>query len=182
MRKVRIQSITNMLTMFTLGIALASTAQSLQAQTFTTLYSFTGGTDGAAPFAGVIQDRQGNLYGMTNTGGTGLFGNPFGSGTVFKLDTNGNETVLHSFGETVTDGEFPFTGNLLLDHEGNLYGTTEFGGAYASGTVFRLSSNGKEAVFSFPGGSKGGFPYAGLVPDGAGNVYGTTYARGSGCL
>jgi uncharacterized repeat protein (TIGR03803 family) len=163
--------------------ALAALALALpgQAQTLSTLYSFTGGTDGGFPFAGLTQDSAGNLYGMTEIGGTGLFGNAFGAGTVFEVDSSGQETVLHNFGETVTDGEFPYTGSLFQDRAGNLYGTTEYGGTYASGTVFRLSAKGKEAVFSFPGGAKGGFPYAGLVPDDAGNVYGTTYVRGIGC-
>jgi uncharacterized repeat protein (TIGR03803 family) len=166
---------------FTLALALVYASQSAQAQTFTVLYTFTGGADGGQPVAGLILDNKGNLYGTTSEGGSGLLGCTVGCGTVFKVDTAGNETVLHSFGESITDGAYPQFGSLFRDGAGNLYGTTDFGGTYYSGTIFRLGATGKETVFSFPGGAKGGFPYAGLVPDTAGNVYGTTYYRGTGC-
>jgi uncharacterized repeat protein (TIGR03803 family) len=156
-------------------------AHAAQAQTFTVLYSFKGGTDGDNPYAGVITDSAGNLYGTTVQGGTGRFDCAYGCGTVFKLDTAGNETVLHNFGETSADGQSPFFGYLFRDGAGNLYGTTTYGGADGSGTIFRVSSTGRESVVPFTGGANGGFPYAGLVADPAGNAYGTTYARGSGC-
>jgi uncharacterized repeat protein (TIGR03803 family) len=186
MRKVRVRServIPSMVVVFALAIALAVVATpSAQAQTFTVLYSFTGsGVDGANPDAGLVQDGAGNLYGTTLYGGSGPFGCPFGCGTVFKVDTAGTETVLHSFGETAKDGESPDDGYLILDGAGNLHGTTVYGGADDSGTIYTLSAAGKETVLSFTSGAKGAFPYAGLILDKAGNGYGTTYARGSGC-
>jgi len=165
---------------FILAIALVFGTQPTQAQTFTVLYTFTGGADGGSPYAGVVLDGAGNLYGTTTAGGSGVFDCPTGCGTVFKVDATGNETVLHSFGETNTDGAFPFYGYLVRDGAGNLYGTTDYGGTHGSGTIFRVSPTGKEVFFSFNG-SDGGFPFAGLVADTAGNFYGTTDVRGTGC-
>jgi uncharacterized repeat protein (TIGR03803 family) len=165
-----------------LSIALATATQPAQAQTFSVLYAFTGGADGGTPYAGLVLDNQGNLYGTTTQGGTGLLGCTLGCGTVFKVDASGNETVLHNFGEATSDGAAPLFGSLVRDGAGNLYGTTSFGGSHDSGTIFRLSTSGKETVISFTGGANGGFPYAGLVTDAAGNAYGTTYYRGTGCL
>src|ERR1700675_318852 len=148
----------------------------------TVLYSFTGtGADGATPYAGLVRDAQGNLYGTTSSGGA------YNHGTVFKLDVNGNETVLHTF--TGADGATPYAG-LVRDAQGNLYGTTSNGGAYNHGTVFTLDVNGNETVLhSFTGtGGDGAYVYAGLVRDAQGNLYGTTYfggdlsqCSGSGC-
>jgi len=105
------------------------------------LYSFTGGTDGKYPVS-LIRDTAGNLYGTTYGGGTGSGCYYGGCGTVFKVDTNGTETVLHSF--TGTDGELP--NGPIMDGAGNLYGTTLGGGKGAGcstyhgcGTVFKLS-------------------------------------------
>jgi uncharacterized repeat protein (TIGR03803 family) len=152
------------------------------AQTFTLLHAFVGGTDGGAPWAGLVLDGAGNLYGTTSQGGLGLFGCPQGCGTVYKVNTTGKETVLHSFGLSATDGASPMYGSLFRDAAGNLYGTTGYGGTHNSGTVFRVSPTGKETVlYSFAGGTDGGFPYAGVVRDKVGNLYGTTYVRGSGC-
>jgi uncharacterized repeat protein (TIGR03803 family) len=179
--RMRFQGLAQVVTLvFALGIVLVLATPSAHAQTLTTLYTFTGGADGGTPYAGLVLDSEGNLYGSTNVGGSGLFGCIDGCGTVFKLDTAGQETVLHSFGQTVTDGESPH-GSLFRDPAGSLYGSTAFGGSYDSGTLFRVGTNGKEAVFSFSGGTNGGFPDAGLVPDAAGNVYGTTTSRGSEC-
>jgi uncharacterized repeat protein (TIGR03803 family) len=86
----------------------------------TVLHSFTGGADGGRPFAALIRDAAGNLYGTTSGGGA------FGHGTVFKLDTTGRETVLHSF-TGGAGGSTPF-GGLVRDSAGNLYGTAAFGG------------------------------------------------------
>jgi uncharacterized repeat protein (TIGR03803 family) len=95
------------------------------------VYSFTGGTDGAYPLGGLIADAEGNLYGASSQGG-----NQFIFGTVFKLDKDGNVTVLHSFSES--DGEFP-AGDLIRDAAGNLYGTAGLGGALGFGTVFKIA-------------------------------------------
>ncbi len=104
-----------------------------------TSLSFSGGTDGAYTLAGLVRDKEGNLYGTTVVGGDLTCGRGFfgpGCGTVFKLDISGNETVLYSFKDT-PDGALPFAG-LLKDKAGNLYGTTFNGGAYGYGTVFKL--------------------------------------------
>jgi len=144
--------------------------------TETVLYSFTGGTDGGYPGAGLIQDAAGNLYSTTFDGGAS------GAGVVFKLDTTGTETVLYSFTRGA-DGGGPKAG-LIRDSAGNLYGTTEFGGASGFGVVFKLGMTGTETVlYSFTGGADGANFSAGLIADSAGNLYGTTASGGasSGC-
>ena len=97
----------------------------------TVVHSFTGGADGATPYAALITDTAGNLYGTTASGGEG------GVGTVFKMDTAGNETVLYSFtyGE---DGGVPVSG-VVRDAAGNTYGTTENGGSFGFGTLFKIT-------------------------------------------
>ncbi len=140
----------------------------------TVLYSFKGSAgDGAYPYAGVVRDSAGNLYGNTAYGGGESDG-----GIVFKLDTSGKETVLYAFSGT-PDGAFPY-GGLVLDPAGDLYGTTYGGGSAGYGTVFKVDSSGRETVlYSFAGAPDGANPYAGLSLDGAGNIYGTTYNGGS---
>lgn len=147
-------------------------------QTFTVLHSFKGGTDGESPSAGVVRDAAGNLYGTTAYGGT------FGHGTVFKLATTGRETVLYSF-TGGTDGAIPLAG-LMRDGAGNLYGTTEAGGdltcnsGTGCGTVFKLDTTGTETVLhSFTGNRDGSSPIAGVIPDMAGNLYGSTPQGGA---
>jgi uncharacterized repeat protein (TIGR03803 family) len=168
----------NTLILGTLAFTLFALAA--QAQTFSLLYTFTGQADGGHPFAGLVEDGAGNLYGTTGEGGSGTFCDS-NCGTVFKLDTSDNETVLHSFGEASTDGEYPKYDSLVLDGVGNLYGTTGYGGIYSSGTIFRLSPTGKETVVPFNGEANGGFPYGGLIATAAETAYGTTTLRGSGC-
>ena len=145
----------------------------------TVLYNFTGGTDGGLPFAGLIRDSQGNLYGTTTQGGDLTCVPPIGCGTVFKLDTSGNETVLHAF-KTGTDGEYPYAG-LYRDGAGNLYGTTVNGGSSANyGTVYKVSRSGQETVlYRFKGKADGAFPFGTLVADSTGRLYGTTTQFGS---
>ncbi len=98
--------------------------------TMSILHSFTGSPDGRNPLAGLVMDAAGNLFGTTFGGGTQDFG------SVFKIDTAGNETILHSFSNP--DGTFP-TAKLLLDGAGNLYGTTGSGGDFSDGVVFKLT-------------------------------------------
>jgi len=160
-------------------------------KTETVLYNFTGGADGANPSAGLIWDAKGNLYGTTPYGGD-LRGCGGGCGVVFKLSSKGQETVLHRF-TGGADGANPSYGSLILDANGNLYGGTEFGGdlsgcgGYGCGVVFKLSSKSQETVLhTFTGGADGRDPsYGSLILDAEGNLYGTTQYGGknlSGCL
>jgi uncharacterized repeat protein (TIGR03803 family) len=97
----------------------------------TVLYSFTGGSDGGYPlWVVLVRDSAGNLYGTTNGGGAS------GAGVVFKVNAAGNETVLHSF-TGGADGGNPYAG-VILGPEGNLYGTTAFGGETNAGVVFEI--------------------------------------------
>jgi uncharacterized repeat protein (TIGR03803 family) len=146
-------------------------------------------TDGRGPRAGVILDANGNLYGTTGSGGT------YNVGTVFKLrhmpDGTWQERVLHSFFSFPTDGQIPGVGQLAFDGLGNLYGTTIQGGNHACGlagcgTVFKLTRqpNGhwKETILhNFKPGKSGNGPWAGVVFDSAGNLYGTTGYGGTDC-
>lgn len=140
------------------------------------LYAFRGGSDGAHPSAGLIEDSSGNFYGTTAEGGNGRA--RCGCGTIFEITAHGAETVLYSFGSTRKDGQFPIA-PLMQDKSGNLYGTTEGGGSGCGGicgTVFKLAADGTETVLHSFGIAKndGIYPYAGVVADHDGNIYGTT--------
>jgi len=148
-----------------------------QAQTFSVLYAFKGSPDGSFPSSNLVRDSAGNLYGTTSLGGTGTACYSNGCGTVFKIDSSGNETILHNFDGP--DGEYPLAG-LIRDGSGNFYGTTTQGGSYDGGVVFKMDPTGAETVlYNFTGGNDGGGPNAGLVRDGVGNLYGTTLQGGS---
>ena len=156
-----------------LGLAMLATA-SVQAQILKTLYNFNGTPDGALPVGGVV--RIGNsFYGTTANGGTDSL-----PGTVFKVDLKANETTLYSFSGS-PDGYVPLAG-LIKDSDGNLYGTTAYGGLYGFGTIFEVSKTGVETVlYSFSGyPADGVYPQAGLVRDAAGNLFGTTQYGGPG--
>jgi uncharacterized repeat protein (TIGR03803 family) len=158
----------------------------------TVAYSFTGGTDGAYPFGSLAHDAVGNVYGATEQGGLFVCNDDAGCGTVFKIDTAGNESVLYSFtegdnGVDGKDGAFPTSG-VIRDSAGNLYGTTPVGGVVSCfgigcGTVFKVDSSGTQTVlYSFTAGADGLSPSGALVRDSAGNLYGTTaQGGGSGC-
>jgi len=167
------------LTLALLAALLLPAVPAAQAQTETVLYSFDG-TDGFYPKAPLVRDTKGNLYGTTVYGGT-YAGGLEGCGTAFELTPAGIETILHNFGETATDGCNPQAG-LVRDTEGNLYGTTSFGGTYDYGTVFELAPSGTETILhSFDkNGTDGVDPTAGLVLDTKGNLYGTTQRGGTG--
>lgn len=139
----------------------------------TVLYKFTTTAGGLGPFDTLLLASDGYLYGTTAGGGAGY------DGVIFKMDTHGNETVLHNF-RGGGDGSGPF-GGLIQDKGGNLYGTTEFGGGgkcadrNGCGTVFEFSNAGQETVlYRFTGKQDGEGPMAGLAMDAAGFLYGTT--------
>ncbi len=146
------------------------------AQTYSTLYSFPGGSGGQYPISGVIQDSAGNFYGITSNGGNDDYG------VVYEVTPSGTETVLHAF-SAGTDGQYPYS-PLLRDKKGNLYGTTNSGGTGGSGVVYRIDSAGSETIlYAFTGGTSDGCnPYQGLVMDGKHNLYGTTYGCGASGL
>ncbi len=143
----------------------------------TVLHTFTGGTDGKNPTSGLTMDPAGNLYGVTVAGGNTRCDRNNGCGTVFKIDTAGNETVLHTFANA-TEGSY-ISGRLTRDAAGNLYGTAAFGGnSNNDGVVFKLDSHGKETVLHRFSGLDGSGPLGGVILDGAGNLYGTTFSGG----
>lgn len=148
----------------------------------TTLYSFKGGSDGAAPVGALLRDSLGNLFGATSKGGGSA--NP---GTLFRLSRSGSgyvETVLHSFGAG-GDGVTPQSA-LSLDANGNLYGTTLAGGANGRGTVFQATPPatsgaawGWKVLYRFAGGADGAQPSGGVALDTAGNLYGVARSGGA---
>ena len=147
----------------------------------TTLHSFSANGDllgdGATPEAGLVQGRDGSLYGTTYAGG-------YGDGTVFRITTDGAYTTLYSF-HGGNDGANP-KACLVQGRDGDFYGTTQYGGPYGWGAVFKISTNGVLTslhVFSFGNDGSlddGGSPEAGLVQGSDGTLYGTTYCGGSG--
>jgi uncharacterized repeat protein (TIGR03803 family) len=148
----------------------------------TILHTFTGGADGAVPLASLLRDQAGNLYGTTSTGGNtscSYFAIK-GCGTIFKISSAGNFSLLHTF--TGTDGASPQAG-LIEDAAGNFYGTTYAGGATGWGTVYKMDKTGHLTVlYSFLPDSNpndGTFPASTLVRDSAGNLYGTTQDGGN---
>ncbi|MFZ1009905.1 MAG: choice-of-anchor tandem repeat GloVer-containing protein, partial [Candidatus Sulfotelmatobacter sp.] len=154
------------------------------------LYNFGGtSTDGTNPSGALIFDATGNLYGITEGGGTGVCDQGENScGTVFELKPKAGggweEKILHNFGSTSTEGYYPFAG-LISDAAGNLYGTTADGGTYGFGTVFELihaadGSWAEKVLHSFNDTDDGGAtPLASLIFDPSGNLYGTTTGGGS---
>jgi uncharacterized repeat protein (TIGR03803 family) len=147
------------------------------------LYNFDnypGHLDGSSPYAGLIMDALGNLYGTTYLGGSGTCGNE--CGTVFELtpqdDGTWTEGIIHNFNGGSSDGEEPY-GGLVMDRYGNLFGTTSRGGLYNYGTVFELIPGGhgiwtELVIHSFGGPGEGITPWGDLVIDSNRNLYGTT--------
>jgi uncharacterized repeat protein (TIGR03803 family) len=149
---------------------------------YKTLHSFASCNRGCNPLGGLTFDQAGNLYGTTEYGGA------LSQGAVFKLtpnkDGSWSESILYSF-TGGSDGGFPVAG-LIFDQAGNLYGTAWWGGAYNGGVAFRLAPNldgswTESVLYGFTRGQDGGSPYAGLIFDAVGNLYGTTWVGGFGC-
>jgi uncharacterized repeat protein (TIGR03803 family) len=150
--------------------------------TETILHSFGSGGDGAAPEAGLVFDKSGNLYGTTVAGGS------FGAGSAYKLAADGTESVLYSFGAYGGDGVSPYY-SLVFDTHGLLLGTTRFGGkskncSQGCGTMFMLDpKTGKERIlFNFNGKYGANPDYGRLIitethqnKKDIGDVYGTTF-------
>jgi uncharacterized repeat protein (TIGR03803 family) len=175
-------------TVFALTMAAAPAAR---AQTYSVIYNFTGGSDGASPYAGLAMDRGGNLYGTTSARG------PADDGTVFKLAPKGSDWILTPLYGFLggTDGAFPIA-PVSIGPDGNLYGITYYGGnsgcgvLRSCGTVFKLTPPAtackavlcpwiENVLYRFTGGNDGGNPTGDLMFDSAGNIYGTTWDGGT---
>ncbi|HUO17509.1 MAG TPA: choice-of-anchor tandem repeat GloVer-containing protein [Verrucomicrobiae bacterium] len=139
------------------------------------LHTFTGGTDGSEPEGGLFRDRSGNLYGTTFAGGASS------AGTIYEITATGTESVLYNFSGG-GDGGNP-TSRVVRDASSNLYGTTAYGGSSACtggcGVVYEYSASGTfTALYSFPGGPEGMYPYGGVTWVDDGTLYGTTSIYG----
>jgi hypothetical protein len=138
------------------------------------LYSYTGGSDGFNPWCGVLLDSAGNVYSTAYVGGSG-------GGTVSELSPSGGTWTFNLLASlSGTAGQR--LGNLIMDHQGNIYGATNSDGQYGFGSVFRLTpSNGSwtyASLHDFTGGADGANPTGTLTFDSAGNLYGTARAGG----
>ena len=149
--------------------------------TETVLYRFSGAPDGALPYSPLLFDQAFNLYGTTESGGSSC---TYGCGTVYRLThakSGWTESILYNFTGNA-DGGYP-TAGLIFDRAGNLYGTAPVSSS-GGGTVFQLVPSAdawtENVLYTFQNGSDGGQPYAGLIFDGTGNLYGTTAAGGAG--
>jgi uncharacterized repeat protein (TIGR03803 family) len=144
-----------------------------------TLYPFNGGNDGWSPVASLTEDKDGNLYGTTEAGGSTTACNGVGCGIVFEIAPSGTETILYDF-TGGNDGAHPAAG-VLRDKRGNLYGTTLAGGAGGQGTVFKLSTKrGLSVLNAFTG--EGGAPTANLLAGPDKLLYSTTQYGSDGTV
>jgi uncharacterized repeat protein (TIGR03803 family) len=158
---------------FLLVVCIAAAA-ALSAQDVTTLLTFDG-TNGSSPIPGIVEDKDGNFYGTTASGGTS------GGGTVFKIAPEGTVSTLYNFCTDSGCGRSPDAA-LVLGTDGNFYGTTFLGGTtpLCNGTVFKLTPAGTlTTLYSFCKQSSGELPEARLVQAADGNFYGTTYQGGT---
>lgn len=143
------------------------------------LYQFTGLNDGYGPGSPLVFDNAGNLYGTAPDGGK------YGYGVVFELSPAENgwkQKLIHTF-TGKKEGGIGSLGSLLLDADGNLYGTTEVGGPWAGGSVYELSPTDHgpwkiSVLYDFKVTPDAAGPYGGLIFDSVGNLYGTTYFGG----
>jgi uncharacterized repeat protein (TIGR03803 family) len=141
------------------------------------IYSFQGGDDGQFPFAGVIFDAAGNLYGTTARGGAG------GCGTVFELTPAAGgwtKSLLYAFPKSGLGGSGPV--GLVFDGRGNLYGPASYSGPHNSGVIYELSPSAsgwvEHVLHAFSGGADGAQPYGTPIFDTDGNLYGTGLSGG----
>lgn len=141
----------------------------------TVLYSFTGPSDGANPSSTLVQGADGDLYGMTSSGGANGFG------TAFKISTTGTFTLLHTFAGAPADAAYAYDNPLVLGSDGNFYGMTASGGTSNNGTLFQMTPSGTITILhSFEGPTADGAnPYSGLTIGSDGYIYGTTAAGGA---
>ena len=161
---------------------LPTLTPSAEAQTYKVIHSFHGGKDGIEPETALLLTADGNIYGTTYRGGGGA-----DSGTVFKIDQTGKETIFTFPGccGIYPDGGGP-EGELVQDNVGNLYGTTGYGGTgggsncgnFGCGTIFKLDQTGKRTVLHSFVGTDGHTPRGGLIREATGNLYGTTLYGG----
>ena len=158
-----------------LALFAVSTA-TLSAQTFTSLYSFDSNTGANPGMGALIQGTDGNFYGTTINGGSKGFG------AIYKITTTGAETTLYSFCELIAcdDGKFPY-GSLVEANDGNFYGTTNAGGTFGNGSIFKITPNGTfTSLYSFCTQefcADGQHPMGGLLQGSDGNLYGTTVSN-----
>ncbi len=142
-------------------LLLATLVVTTAAAEETVLHSFNPYAQGANPQANLYLGLDGKFYGTTYGGGSA------GAGVVFKVDQRGHQSVLYSF-TGGADGANPYA-NVIQDWAGNLYGTTLDGGADGAGVVFKVDTRGRETVLhTFTGGADGGYSFAGLIQDFAG--------------
>ena len=162
------------------GIGFGNVFRVTPGGALTSLFSFTGG-NGSAPQGGLLLGQDGNFYGTATFGGTNA---GIGFGTIFRITMNGVLTTLFNF--HFTDGEEPVT-RLIQANDGNLYGTTPFGGltngipgSTGFGTVFRITTNGVFTSLVLFHGTNGSVPLGSLLMGPDGNLYGTTSHGGTG--
>lgn len=181
----------------TLAIAALLSAASAMAQTEMVLHAFTGGSDGAGPFSGVVFDSAGNLHGTTAAGGSTTACGGFGCGALYELSPTAGggwqEAIQFHFTNSKSGGE-P-AGNLFFDTQGNIFGANLLGGTnvddcsggdgglFGCGLVFELSPDSGGYQESVPlalnSATMGEFPFGGVTGDAAGNLYGTTWEGGN---
>ena len=145
------------------------------------LYDFANGSDAGYPWAGLIFDQAGNLYGSTTAGGSG------NGGTVFRMTASNGNWIFDTLYSFTGPGDSRFVvgplGSLVMDSAGSLYGTTFADGAHGLGAVFKLTPSNDSWTFTslhdFTGGSDGAYPYSNLVFDASGNLYGTASQGGT---
>jgi uncharacterized repeat protein (TIGR03803 family) len=131
----RLFGLTSIAAVFAAGVLVPSRIASAQTA-YSIVHTFAGSpAEGSDPETGLVQGSDGNFFGTTSEGGA------YGYGTVFKMTSSGVVTILHSFAFASPDGVYP-RGVLIQAADGYFYGTTDGGGVYGSGTVFRMTSAG----------------------------------------